>query len=395
MTNRDNNKHYMLYTIEEAISSLSEETGVELLADAFLDKAIAHFDKTYKSEKVSVWRHLGVSILIKMVFPMNHTKRIIVLDAVEKAVLVNKDSEGNMMHHTLSGIEAALKSISPECNVDIHIEIVSPEAITQYDEIDSHSVYKIDLKNAVLKIPDGIIKYKPNTLVRCGRDYIAKTLTYVTEDASDATVHILKSNLPDRHHTPDIVKVKTGELTLMEDQYLLNVIALLPDLGIDEYSQFLNFLDGEDYTDVMEDVQEIQYIKDLINYLSTWAVNMGYNTTQDVLTIFPDIGVCETYYHIVADMIRVSGMSGYRSIQHVIIQYATTTFNALKSVLKDVYHNKDTEDERKAAISIFLCLPSPVIREILVKEGLVPPLAVDGYDIRTDLRSAIWGDKYA
>ena len=59
MTNRDNNKHYMLYTIEEAISSLSEETGVELLSDAFLDKAIAHFDKTYKSEKVSVWRHLG------------------------------------------------------------------------------------------------------------------------------------------------------------------------------------------------------------------------------------------------------------------------------------------------------------------------------------------------
>ena len=113
MANRDNNKHYMLYTIEEAISSLSEETGVELLADAFLDKAIAHFDKTYKSEKVSVWRHLGVSILIKMVFPMNHTKRIIVLDAVEKAVLVNKDSEGNRMHHTLSGIEAALKSISP------------------------------------------------------------------------------------------------------------------------------------------------------------------------------------------------------------------------------------------------------------------------------------------
>ena len=128
----------------------------------------------------------------------------------------------------------------------------------------------------------------------------------------------------------------------------------------------------------------------MINYLSTWAVNTEYNTTQDVLTIFPDIGVRETYYHIVADMIRVSGMSGYRSIQWAIIEYATTTFDALKLALKDVYHNKDTEDERKASISIFLCLPSPVIREILVKEGLALPFAVNGYDIRTDLRSAIW-----
>ena len=395
MNNRDNNQHYMLYIIEEAIYSLSEETGVELLVDAFLDTAIMHFDKTYKSEKVSKWRDLGVSILIKMVFPVNHTKRIIVLDAVKKTVLVNKDSEGNVMHHTLSGIESALKSLSPGDGTDVYIEIVSPEAITQYDEIDSHSIYKIDLKNAVLKIPDGIIKYKPNTLVRCGHDYIAKTVTYVTEDAPDATVHILKSNLPDRHHTPEIVKVKTETLTVMGDQYLLNVISLLPDVGIDEYSQFLNFLDGEDYVDVMEDVQEIQHIKDLINYLSTWAVNTEYNTTQDVLTIFPDIDVRETYYHIVADMIRVSGMSGYRSIQWAIVKHATTTFDALKLALKDVYHNKDTEDERKASISIFLCLPSPVIREILIKEGLVLPPAVDGYDIRTDLRSAIWATKDA
>lgn len=393
MNNRDNNKHYILYTIEEAISSLSEEIGVELSIDAFLDTAIAHFNKTYKSEKVSIWRDLGVSILINMVIPMNHTKRIIVLDAVTKTVLANKDSEGNMMHHTLSGIESALKSLSPRDGTDIYIEIVSPEAITQYDEIDSHSIYKIVLKNAVLKIPDGVIKYKPNTLVRCGRDYIAKTVTYVTEDDSDATVHILKSNLPDRHHTPDIVKVKTDTLTVMGDQYLLNVVSLLPDLGIDEYSQFLNLLDGEDYVDDMEDVQEIQHIKDLINYLSTRAVNMGYNTTQDVLTIFPDIGVRETYYHIVADMIRVSGMSGYRSIQRVIVKHATTTFGELRSALREVYHDKGIEDERKAAISIFLCLPSPVIREILAKDGLILPLVVDGYDIRTDLRSAIWATK--
>ena len=95
MNNRDKNKHYMLTIIEEAISSLSEETGVELSVDAFLDTAIAHFDKTYKKENVSIWKDLGVSILIKMVIPMNHTKRIIVLDAVKKIVLTNRDGDGN------------------------------------------------------------------------------------------------------------------------------------------------------------------------------------------------------------------------------------------------------------------------------------------------------------
>lgn len=238
--------------------------------------------------------------------------------------------------------------------------------------------------NAVEHFPNFVFRVMPNDFVYdSGTHALYQIKEFVHED-----VNITRALNTATHEYEDI---DLDKVTLATDDahVFAKGIAELHELNITEYTQLLNFLMHEWYTDKHRTLAETEgsgyvYIGDMMEVLCSKHTRHLFKVLRDIMKDTP-----KDWDDVKTDFMVYGGAGGYRVLDHNAFYRRMITSHAKFEEYLIEYEGLDIE--QKGAISVFVNNSSNIIRLCVSKQLGDDGLPHPDIDMRQYYNNVIWG----